>query len=53
MTPKGVYGLVEHKNNCYLTYMLEMPQEPGEVQQAFNIAKVCSGLCSACHSMMW
>ena len=34
---EGVYALVLHGNHTHLAYVLELPQEPGEVQQAFNI----------------
>src|SRR4051794_20197322 len=35
---EGVYALVRHGNRSTLAYALELPEEPGEVQQAFNIA---------------
>lgn len=34
---EGVYGMLRKGDNTYLSYVLEMPKEMGEVQEAFNI----------------
>jgi len=34
---EGVYALVQRGRNLYLTYELELPEKPGEVQQELNI----------------
>ncbi len=34
---EGVYALVLHGNHTHLAYVLELPPNPGEVQEAFNI----------------
>jgi hypothetical protein len=39
---EGVYAIVRHRNHTHLAYVLELPQEPGEVQRALNIAKEAS-----------
>jgi hypothetical protein len=36
---EGVYALLQRGRNLHLTYELELPERPGEVQQEFNIAK--------------
>ncbi len=36
---EGVYALARHGRNTVLAYALELPEEPGEVQRAFNIAR--------------
>jgi hypothetical protein len=35
---EGVYALVQRGRNLNLTYELELPQRPGEVQEELNIA---------------
>jgi hypothetical protein len=35
---EGIYALLLRGRNLYLTYELELPQKPGEVQQELNIA---------------
>jgi len=41
---EGVYELISHGDNdqVSLAYVLEVPQEPGEVQAAFNVEKEAS-----------
>jgi hypothetical protein len=34
---EGLYALLVHGNHTHLAYVLELPEFPGEVQQAFNI----------------
>lgn len=34
---EGVYALIRRGRNLYLTYELELPERPGEVQQELNI----------------
>jgi hypothetical protein len=34
---EGVYALIARDRNLHLTYELELPQRPGEVQEALNI----------------
>jgi hypothetical protein len=34
---EGVYALVQIRRNLHLTYELELPERPGEVQREFNI----------------
>jgi hypothetical protein len=34
---EGVYALVLHGNHTHLLYALELPEKPGEVQEAFHI----------------
>lgn len=34
---EGVYALVQRGRNLHLTYELELPEHPGEVQEEFNI----------------
>jgi hypothetical protein len=34
---EGVYGLVRHGRNSVLAYELELPEQPGAVQEAFHI----------------
>jgi len=34
---EGVYAIVDHHNATFLTYVLELPNELGEVQAAFHI----------------
>jgi len=36
---EGVYSVVEHGRHTHLLYVLEMPSQIGEVQEAFNIEK--------------
>ncbi|KAJ3044647.1 hypothetical protein HDV00_001573 [Rhizophlyctis rosea] len=36
---EGVYSIVDHHGHTHIAYVLELPEEPGEVQQAFNIEK--------------
>ncbi|RUS19611.1 hypothetical protein BC937DRAFT_87200 [Endogone sp. FLAS-F59071] len=36
---EGVYAIVEHNGHTHLAYILTLPKEPGEVQEAFNIGK--------------
>lgn len=36
---EGVYAIVMHKGHSHLAYVLEIPQDIGEVQEAFNIQK--------------
>lgn len=35
----GAYVIVEHNKHSHLAYSLQLPQEPGEVQEAFNIGE--------------
>jgi hypothetical protein len=35
---EGVYALLQRGRNLHLTYELELPKRPGEVQEEFNIA---------------
>jgi hypothetical protein len=39
---EGRYALVEHERHTHLAYVLELPAEPGPVQQAFRIGKQAS-----------
>lgn len=34
---EGVYAIVNHDSHSHLAYVLELPKEPGPVQQAMNI----------------
>jgi len=34
---RGVYNIVEHKGHTHLAYVLEFPEEPGDVQKDFNL----------------
>jgi len=36
---EGIYAIVRHSGHTHLAYALELPAEPGEVQQALNIVK--------------
>jgi hypothetical protein len=36
---EGVYAIARHSGHTHLAYALELPAEPGEVQQALNIVK--------------
>jgi len=36
---EGVYALVKYHNGIHLAYVLELPEEPLKLQQAFNIGK--------------
>jgi len=36
---EGIYAIVRHSGHTHLAYALELPVEPGEVQQALNIVK--------------
>jgi len=36
---EGVYGIIEHHGHTHLAYVLELPKDIGEVQEAFNIQK--------------
>jgi hypothetical protein len=35
---EGVYALIQRGRNLHLIYKLELPRQPGEVQEEFNIA---------------
>jgi hypothetical protein len=39
---EGRYSIVDHDGHTHLAYVLELPQEPGEVQRAFGIEKEAS-----------
>jgi len=39
---EGVYSIVRHREHAHLAYVLELPREPGEVQQALSIAEEAS-----------
>ncbi|KAJ3044565.1 hypothetical protein HK097_001426 [Rhizophlyctis rosea] len=39
---EGVYFIVNHHGHTHLAYLLEIPEEPGPVQQEFNIEKNAS-----------
>jgi len=36
---EGVYALVRYHDHVHLAYVLEMPEEPTKIQEAFNIGK--------------
>src|SRR5205823_8637476 len=36
---EGVYALIQRGRNLHLTYELELPQRPGDVQEALNIER--------------
>jgi hypothetical protein len=36
---EGVYAIVRHDDHTHLAYVLELPEEPGPPQEAFNIAE--------------
>jgi hypothetical protein len=36
---RGIYGIISHHTHTHLAYVLEFPEEVGEVQKAFNIAR--------------
>src|SRR5689334_18770378 len=36
---EGVYGIIEHKGHTHLAYVLEFPEELGDVQKAFRIER--------------
>lgn len=36
---RGVYGIIDHHSHSHLAYVLELPEEVGDVQKAFNIAR--------------
>jgi hypothetical protein len=44
---EGVYRIVEHGNHVHLIYALELPQEPGPVQQELHIEPEASYIFSA------
>jgi hypothetical protein len=35
----GAYAIVSHNNHAHLAYSLQVPEVPGEVQEAFGIGK--------------
>jgi hypothetical protein len=39
---EGVYRILRHSNHTHLAYSLELPKEPKEVQEEFNIEKEAS-----------
>ena len=39
---EGVYAIVRHDDHTHLAYALELPEEPGEVQQELNIESEAS-----------
>jgi hypothetical protein len=39
---EGVYAIVDHDSHAHLAYVLELPKEPGPVQQAMNIEEEAS-----------
>jgi hypothetical protein len=41
---EGAYELVRHDGHTHLVYALELPREPGDVQEAFNIESEASYL---------
>jgi hypothetical protein len=43
---EGVYSMVRHEDHTHLTYALELPAEPGPVQEALQIAKEASYILS-------
>lgn len=43
---EGVYRLLRHGDHTHLVYALELPKEPGEVQQELNIASEASYIIS-------
>lgn len=36
---EGVYALIKHHGHIHLAYVLELPEEPHEIQKTFNITK--------------
>ncbi len=36
---EGIYAMVEHRDHMHLMYALELPEQLGKVQRAFNIEK--------------
>ncbi|CAJ0635612.1 10080_t:CDS:2 [Entrophospora sp. SA101] len=36
---RGVYNIVEHHGHTHLAYVLEIPEEPTEIQKEFNVNK--------------
>jgi len=36
---EGAYAIVEHHGHSHLAYVLELPSEPGEIQDVFHIEK--------------
>jgi hypothetical protein len=36
---EGVYAIVEHEDHTHLAYELELPEQPGEVQEEFDLEK--------------
>jgi hypothetical protein len=36
---EGIYVIATHESHTHLAYVLELPEEPGEVQRALNIVK--------------
>ena len=43
---EGVYAVVRHGDHTHLAYVLELPEEPGEVQRALNIEAEASYILS-------
>jgi hypothetical protein len=43
---EGVYSIVRHGDHTHLAYVLELPEEPGEVQKAINIEPEASYIIS-------
>jgi hypothetical protein len=43
---EGVYGIVRHDDHTHLAYQLELPAEPGEVQQQLGIERQASYILS-------
>jgi hypothetical protein len=43
---EGIYRIVQHGNHNHLIYALELPEEPGPVQQQLNIAPEASYILS-------
>jgi hypothetical protein len=36
---EGIYAIASHERHTHLTYVLELPKEPGEVQRALNMVQ--------------
>lgn len=43
---EGVYRILRHDNHTHLVYALELPRQPGDVQEAFGIAQEASFIVS-------
>ncbi|MBW3599832.1 MAG: hypothetical protein KY475_21495 [Planctomycetes bacterium] len=43
---EGIYRLVRHDDHTHLVYALELPEEPNEVQESFNIEEEASYIVS-------